>query len=122
MLPTLSTCIPCGNNSRPAPKLFSRFPDESNLRMGSSFEPSHANGRAGLMREGGLDSPHRSATQTLVPSGSMATALVEPQMRPSGNLPQFSTVRYGLGAELVGASPCVSAKLFVITMAATIAN
>src|SRR5712692_1089666 len=121
-LPARSTCMPCGNNSRPAPKLFNRFPDESNLRMGSSFDPSQANGKAGLMREGGMDSPHRSATQTLVPSGSMATALVDPQLRPSGSLPQLAIVRYGLGAELVGAVPCASATLPAITMVAAAAN
>jgi hypothetical protein len=90
--------------------------------MGSSFEPSQANGKAGLMRDGGMDSPHRSATQTVVPSGSMATALVEPQLRPSGNLPQFSIVRYGLGAELVGAEPCVRATLPTSTTATVMAD
>jgi hypothetical protein len=114
--------MPCGNNSRPAPKLFNRFPDESNLRTGSSFEPSQANGSAGLMRDGGMDSPQRSATQTLVPSGSMATALVDPQLRPSGSLPQFAMARYGLGAEFEGALPCVSATFSAITMAAAMAN
>ena len=35
------------------------------------------------MRDGGRDSPQRSPTQTLLPSGSMATALVEPHIRPA---------------------------------------
>ena len=62
------------------------------------------------MRDGGRDSPQRSPTQTLVPSGSMATALVEPQVRPCGNVPQFSIERYGFGSELVGALVCAKAE------------
>src|SRR5260370_30564729 len=48
--------------------------------------------------------PHRSATQTLVPDGSMATPADDPQVRPSGIRAQFSTERYGLGSELIGAA------------------
>src|ERR1700704_1732676 len=92
-LPSPSTWMPCGNSSSPAPKLFSSFPDESNFRIGSSLEPSQPNGCAGATREGGRDSPHRSPTQTLVPSGSMATALVDPHVLPSGSGPQFSMER-----------------------------
>src|SRR3954469_25144903 len=62
------------------------------------------------MREGGRDSPQRSPTQTLVPSGSMATALVEPHARPSGKVPQFSMERYGFGRELVGALVCAKLR------------
>ena len=40
----------------------------------------------------------------------MATALVEPQARPSGSAPQFSMERYGLGSELVGAAICAHAN------------
>src|SRR6478752_7409061 len=69
------------------------------------------------MREGGRDSPQRSPTQTLVPSGSMATALVEPQARPSGRVPQFSIERYGFGSELVGALVCAKLKLPIARMA-----
>ena len=58
----------------------------------------------GFMSEGGANAPQRSATHTLVPSGSMSTPLVEPHVRPSGSVPQFSIARYGLGAELVGAT------------------
>ncbi len=45
-LPARSTCRPCGNSSKPAPKLFSSLPDVSNLRIGSSVEPPHANADA----------------------------------------------------------------------------
>src|SRR5262245_33783135 len=85
------------------------LPEESNFRIGSSVETSHANDVPGSMREGGRDSPQRSPTQTLVPSGSMPTALVEPQLRPCGSCPQFSIERYGLGAELVGVADWPSA-------------
>jgi hypothetical protein len=51
------------------------------LRTGSSVEPAQ------------LFALHRSATQMLVPSGSMSTALVEPQARPSGSTAQPVTVR-----------------------------
>src|SRR5262249_52756795 len=94
-----------GNSSMRAPKLFTSLPDASNLRIGSSGEPSQANGCPGFMSDGGANAPQRSATHTLVPSGSMPTPLVEPQLRPSGNFAQFSTDAYGLGAELVGATP-----------------
>jgi hypothetical protein len=36
------------------------------------------------MSDGGANAPHRSATQTLVPSTSMSTPLVEPHARPAG--------------------------------------
>jgi hypothetical protein len=55
------------------------------------------------MSEGGAKAPQRSATQTLLPSGSMSTPLVEPHVRPGGIFAQFSIAWYGLGAELVGA-------------------
>src|SRR5579863_9040881 len=87
MLPSLSTPIPWGNRSMPDPKLFRSLPAASNLRMGSSVLPAQ------------LLAPHRSATQMLWPSRSMSTALVDPQVLPSGSLAQFSIVRYGLGAE-----------------------
>jgi hypothetical protein len=102
-LPARSTCSPCGNNSSPSPKAFISLPDASNLRIGGRFEPSQANGVPGFISEGGANAPQRSATQTLLPSGSMSTPLVEPQLRPSGSFAQFSIAWYGLGAELVGA-------------------
>src|SRR3954471_15328703 len=90
----------------PAPKLFMSLPDASNFMIGSSFDSAHANDEPGVIWVGGRVSPQRSPTQTLVPSGSIATALVEPQILPSGNVPQFSIARYGLGREFVGAPLC----------------
>src|SRR5438128_6111638 len=79
----------------PAPKLFRSLPDESNLRIGSTVGDSrHA-----------LLPPHRSATQMLLPSLSISTALSDPHFRPSGSCAQFSTVRYGFGASLAGEGP-----------------
>src|SRR5215471_20753121 len=86
----------------PAPKLFTSLPDSSNLRIGSRLDPSQAKGSPGFYCVGGANVPQRSATHTLVPSGSISTPEVEPQVRPSGNLAQLSIVRYGLGAEFVG--------------------
>src|SRR5438045_4574118 len=84
--------MPWGETSMPAPKLFRSLPDESNLRIGSTVgESRHA-----------LLPPHRSATQMLLPSLSISTALSDPHFRPSGSCAQFSTVRYGFGASLVG--------------------
>src|SRR5262249_10897962 len=87
----------------PAPKLFTSLPDASNLRIGSRLDPSQAKGSPGLYCVGGANAPQRSATHTLVPSGSISTPEVEPQVRPSGNLAQSSIERYGLGAEFVAA-------------------
>ena len=69
-----STCIPCGKIIVPAPKLFTSVPEASNFRMESSFESRH------------VFAPHRSPTQIDLPSRSTPTALVEPQVRPSGIL------------------------------------
>jgi len=63
---------------------------------------------------------NRSARQTLTPSRSMSTAFVEPQVRPSGNLAQFSIARYGLGAELVGTIACANTALSASSTAATV--
>src|SRR5438105_7744938 len=98
--------MPCGKSSSPAPKLLTSLPAASNLRIGGSGESEQANGLPGFISEGGAKAPQRSATQTLTPSASMSTALVEPHIRPSGSFAQFSIARYGLGAELVGAVVC----------------
>ena len=74
MLPSLSTCIPCGKIIVPAPKLFTSVPEASNFRMESSFESRHE------------FAPHRSPTQIDLPSLSTATAFVEPHVRPAGIL------------------------------------
>src|ERR1700728_607090 len=85
ILPSLSTQMPCGKRNIPSPKLLTSFPEASNFRIGGSFFPSQ------------VFAPQRSATQTLLPSRSISTALVDPHVRPSGSLAQFSTVTYGLG-------------------------
>src|SRR5215468_5342508 len=99
--------MPCGKISSPAPKDFTSLPDASNFRIGSRFEPSQAKGLPSANSRpiwfGGANAPQRSPTQTLLPSGSISTAEVEPQVRPSGSLAQFSIERYGLGSEFVGA-------------------
>src|SRR5690349_167837 len=86
--------MPCGVRNMPDPKLFTRVPLASNSRIGSSLEPEQ------------LLEPQRSATQMLLPSLAISTALVDPQVRPAGSLAQPSTVRYGLGRSLVGAGVC----------------
>src|SRR5215467_12123698 len=82
----------------PAPKLFTRFPDESNFRIGGTVEPaqlSYWNGEA----PGGVSgfAPHRSATQTDSPSLSIVTAFSAPHILPSGSLPQGAVVWTGWG-------------------------
>ena len=57
-----------------------QLPFASNFITGSSVEPTQ------------LFVPQRSATQMLCPSRSIETALVEPQVRPSGAFAQPSTV------------------------------
>src|SRR4051794_37058137 len=85
----------------PAPKWATSFPFGSNFNTGSSVDPTHA------------FAPQRSATQILWPSLSIATALVEPHVRPSGIFAQPSTVRYGFGLSLIGAcvGPCAAAAV-----------
>src|SRR5262249_11772337 len=109
----------CGSTSAPAPKLFTKLPEASNFRIGGNGESEQANGRPGFIIDGGANEPQRSATQTLTPSRSMSTAFVEPQVRPSGNLAQFSIARYGLGAELVWTIACAAA-LSTSSTAATV--
>src|SRR5215472_17770011 len=106
----------------PAPKLFRSLPLESNLRMGSRFEPSQANGTPGFIPLGKAASPQRSATQTLVPSRSIPIALVAPQTRPCGSCAQFSIERYGSGSELVGATDWLKPAPADITITANMAS
>src|SRR6187200_3337649 len=102
--------MPCGETSMPAPKLLTSLPDESNLRIGSTVgESRHA-----------LLPPHRSATQMLLPSLSISTALSDPHFLPSGSCAQFSTVRYGFGASLVGVTAdCAAASRSAAAITAT---
>src|SRR5580658_3989809 len=80
----------------PEPKLFTSLPEGSNFSTGSSVLPAQ------------LLAPHLSATHMLRPSRSISTALVEPHIRPAGSWAQFSTVRYGFGAEFSCANRQVS--------------
>src|SRR5882762_7994186 len=102
-LPSRSTYILWGKMNMPAPKLFRRLPDESNLSTGGTDEPaqlSYVNGET----PGGTSgfAPHRSATQTDSPSLSIATPFRAPHFLPSGRFPHGATDRYGLGRSLVG--------------------
>src|SRR6266568_1503116 len=95
-LPSRSTYILWGKMNMPAPKLFRRLPDESNLRTGDSVEPaqlSYWNGEA----PGGMSgfAPHRSATQTDSPSLSIATPFRAPHFLPSGSFPHGAMVWCG---------------------------
>src|SRR5215475_15827724 len=101
--PSGSTERPCGNNMRPAPKLFTSLPVSSNLRTGSRFDPSQPICTPGLTCDGGAKAPQRSATQMLLPSISTPIPAVDPQLRPSGNFPNGAPT-YGLGREFVGAT------------------
>src|SRR6266702_2248012 len=92
-LPSRSTYILWGKMNMPAPKLFRRLPDESNLRTGARLEPaqlSYWNGEA----PGGMSgfAPHRSATQTDSPSLSIATPFSAPHFLPSGSFPHGAMV------------------------------
>src|SRR5262245_8671126 len=89
--------MPCGKMSSPWPKLATSLPDASNLSTDGRLDIWPV----ALSRQ--LLTQHRSATQILVPSLSISTALVYPHVRPSGILKKCSIVAYGLGAEFVGA-------------------
>src|SRR6188508_149170 len=82
--------MPCGKFMIPAPNDFTRLPLASNLRIAGRSEPVQEFW------------PQRSATQMLTPSLSISTALVEPQVRPSGSLAHPVIVWYGFGRSLVG--------------------
>src|SRR6476659_5214152 len=89
-LPCLSTSMPCGHRIWPAPNILRMLPFESNLMIGSTFDPAHE-----LV-------PQRSAAHTLLPSGSISTALTDPHLRPLGSGPKLRTVSYGLGRKVTG--------------------
>src|SRR6266853_1838518 len=106
--PRESMASVCGPSISPGPlpflpQVLMNFPVLSNFTTGSKFEPSQPNCTPGLTCEGGAKAPQRSATQMLLPSGSTSMPAVEPQLRPSGNLPNGAPT-YGLGSELVGAT------------------
>src|SRR2546427_9589226 len=102
-LPSRSKYILWGKMNIPAPKLFRRLPDESNLSTGGRLEPaqlSYWNGEA----PGGISgfALHRSATQTDSPSLSIATPFSAPHFLPSGRFPHGAMDWYRLGRSLVG--------------------
>src|SRR5713226_3013491 len=92
--PSASTLMPWGMTMSPPPKLCSTFPVSSNSQTGSSLESAQDAAIKPF-------TPHLSATQMWLRL-STATPPVEPKVRPSGILNQPLTVRYGLGAELIG--------------------
>src|SRR5207245_1153624 len=104
--PSRSTSMPWGKTNTPAAKLFLSRPDSSNSRTAGRLEPAQ------------VLAPHLSATQMDRPSGATSTALVAPQVRPSGIFAQPSTVRYGLPGELAAG---VSARVPESAAAATTA-
>src|SRR5512138_2665369 len=114
MLPSRSTWMPWANAIIPAPKLLMSLPVESNFSTGSSGDIAPVAGLAQLF------APQRSPTQIDLPSLSMSTALVDPQVRPSGSLKTLTPAWYGLGKSLVGAEvACAKARHPDIATAAT---
>src|SRR5262245_30555315 len=106
-LPSGSTWMPWGNTKRPPAKLFTSLPSASNLRSTARLESPQ------------LFAPHLSATQIDRPSRSISTALVDPQVRPSGILAQPSTVEYGLGWEFGDWASAVPTDVVTTIKAAT---
>src|SRR5437763_7081563 len=82
----------------PAPKFFSTRPDGSSWKIGFTvaLAPPHVVPPAPEL-------PHRSTTQS-VPSGAVVTLAVDPHFLPSGNCPQLTPGRYGLGRSLCAPS------------------
>src|SRR5689334_13328901 len=93
----------------PEPKLLTNFPVESNFKTGSSVDVRHE------------FVPQRSPTQTLTPSLSMSTELVDPHVRPAGNCAQPSTVLYGFGRSFLafGGGVCAAGRAVAMTRAAS---
>src|SRR5687767_5984569 len=86
--------MPCGNTNIPWPKIVTILPLGSNLNTVLSGDISP------LARSQHEFTWQRSATQMLLPSRSMSTALVDPHVRPSGSFAQPSIVLYGFGGSL----------------------
>src|SRR5262245_38201434 len=79
MLPSRSTCNPCGNTNRPPPMLLIGFAVARSIRcIGGSSEPSQ------------LLTPHRSIAQISL-RGPISTPAVEPHVLLSGRMPQLRT-------------------------------
>src|SRR6516165_4369474 len=92
--PSRSTASLCGLINIPAPNVFSSLPDLSNWKIGLTF----ALGPAQVVPPA-PELPQRSVTQ-IVSSGAVVTLAVDPHFRPSGNRPQLTPGRYGLGRSL----------------------
>src|SRR5450756_947072 len=108
----------------PAPKVFSRLPDASNLRTGGTVEPAQLSYRNGDA-PGGMSgfAPHRFTTHTDSPSLSMATPFSAPHVLPAGRFPHGAMVWYGLGRSFVGStSPCAFALAPHSVMKATVTS
>src|SRR5918993_2742544 len=97
--------MPCGKAIIPAPKLLTSLPDSSKRSTGLSGDILPVVGSATH-----VFAPHRSATQIERPSRATSTALVDPQVRPSGILKWPSIVSNGFGASLVGAAAVCAYK------------
>jgi hypothetical protein len=74
--------------------VLSSLPDVSNWKIGFTFALSPAQ-----VVPPAPEMPHRSVTQ-IVPSGAVVTLAVDPHLLPSGNCPQLTPARYGLGRSL----------------------
>src|SRR5215468_4327873 len=85
--------MPCGWLNIPAPKRTTRFPNGSNLAIGSTMEPTQST------------APHRSNTHRLLPSWSSATFVASPIFLPSGKFSQPSSTEYELKVAFCCAKP-----------------
>src|SRR5215467_5629228 len=85
--------MPCGWLNTPAPKRTTRFPNGSNLAIGSTVEPTQST------------APHLSNTHRLLPSRSSATLVARPILRPSGKFNQSPSTQYEEKAAFCCAEP-----------------
>src|SRR5215471_19950341 len=90
--------MPCGWLNIPAPKRTTRFPNGSNLAIGSTMEPTQST------------APHLSNTHRLLPSRSSATFVASPIFRPSGKFSQLSSTEYELKVAFCCARPWLASK------------
>src|SRR5882672_6691113 len=75
------------------PKRTIRFPNGSNLAIGSSMEPTQST------------APHLSNTHRLLPSRSRVILVASPILRPSGTFSQPSSILYELKVAFCCAKP-----------------
>ena len=91
--------MPWGHVISPAPKLATTLPSGSSLTIGSTSDSAHE-----LV-------PQRSPAQMCTPSTSTLTALTDPQVRPSGSVPQSRMVAKGLGRSLTASTAACAGGL-----------